>query len=214
MDALLSVVAPNAVLRIVELAVILLFSITVHEASHAWMANRCGDDTARLMGRMTLNPVPHIDPIGTILIPGIMILMSITMQGTPALLGWAKPVPVNPLRFKNYHKGEILVSLAGPAANLIVLFAALIICRVMLQANVPTDSQIFLFFVSFMFLNLLLFLFNLIPIPPLDGSHVLKIFLSYQAAAQDACHRRKLGNLIPRLRLSPRSKLCHTDSST
>jgi Zn-dependent protease len=171
----------------VQFMVILLFSLSFHEAAHAFMAYKCGDDTARLMGRMTLNPIPHIDPIGTLLMPGLMIVTSITGTGIPFLIGWAKPVPVNPLRFRDYHKGEILVSLAGPFSNFILLVGGALVCRGILIASRHFElgsgvSLVFLFFYYFASLNSVLFLFNLIPIPPLDGSHVLRIFLPARAA--------------------------------
>jgi Zn-dependent protease len=171
----------------------LYLSITVHEAAHAWMANRCGDDTARLMGRMTLNPIVHIDPIGTILIP----LMQVIAAGLP-LIGWAKPVPVNPVRFRNMRRGEVLVSLAGPASNFIMAVAALVLSWIVVaafQQGAPSyasaDMQtlwahigeaVLSFLWVLLMLNLVLFVFNLIPIPPLDGSHILKVFLSRPAA--------------------------------
>ena len=181
----------------------LYLSLSVHEAAHAWMASRCGDDTARLMGRMTLNPIAHIDPIGTVVMPLLMVVTS----GIP-LIGWAKPVPVNPVRFRNMRRGEILVSLAGPASNLVLVVGALVVCLIVIRtlgiihpdifalrdANVlemgdftmaqKVGQGLYRFFFGLMMLNLMLFLFNLIPIPPLDGSHILGVFLSREAAVK------------------------------
>jgi Zn-dependent protease len=170
------------VLAVVQFFVALYLSLSVHEASHAWMANRCGDDTARLMGRMTLNPLAHIDPIGTVLMPALMVMC----VGFP-LIGWAKPVPVNPLRFRNMRRGEILVSLAGPVSNLLLAAAALVVCWValwLIKGQGQLGDTLLLFPERLLMLNLVLCVFNLIPIPPLDGSHVLGTFLSRQAASK------------------------------
>ncbi len=179
-------ISRDQLIQIAHFLVALYLSISVHEAAHAWMANRCGDDTARLMGRMTLNPIVHIDPIGTVLMP----LMQVVFSGLP-LIGWAKPVPVNPLRFRNMRKGEILVSLAGPVSNFILAAGALVLCWIVIavfRAIGPAGDRLgdafLMFLVSLLILNLVLGLFNLIPIPPLDGSHVLGVFLSREAAAK------------------------------
>ncbi|NQT82913.1 site-2 protease family protein [bacterium] len=163
-------------IRMFQFFVVLYFSISFHECAHAWAANRNGDDTARLMGRMTLNPIPHIDIIGTVVIPFLFFF-----SGGFRLIGWGKPVPVNPLRFKNYHRGEIETSLAGPASNLILVIGASLVLRLLYRFApgwaIPIDL---LWMVAG--LNTVLCLFNLIPIYPLDGSHVLKRFLSKEAA--------------------------------
>lgn len=172
-------------IAIVHFLLALYLSITVHEAAHAWMANRCGDDTARLMGRMTLNPIPHIDPFGTIFMP----IMQVLFVGAP-LIGWAKPVPVNPVRFRNMRRGEILVSLAGPVSNFILAAIAIVACWLILAAARgagPSGVRVANAFLAFMsrllMLNLVLGIFNLIPIPPLDGSHVLGVLISREAAS-------------------------------
>lgn len=157
--------------------VILYFSISFHECAHAWAASRNGDDTARLMGRMTLNPIPHIDIIGTVIIP-ILFFFS----GGFRLIGWGKPVPVNPLQFKNYRRGEIETSLAGPLSNLILVVASLLVMRLLLKVA-PGWHFLTEFLWQVAGLNMVLCLFNLIPIYPLDGSHILKIFLPREAAA-------------------------------
>lgn len=160
--------------------VALLFSVCVHETAHAWTADMCGDDTARLLGRVTLNPVVHIDPIGTVLFP---ILGFFT--GFP-FIGWAKPVPVNPRRFRNYRRDDILVSLAGIISNLglalIAAFSIRIFGAVGSQFPIAEPIRTILFYM--MFINVALAVFNLIPIPPLDGSHVLYHYLPMQAADQ------------------------------
>jgi len=157
---------PN-LLEMAILAVVLLFSVIVHEVAHGYVALRNGDPTARVMGRITLNPIPHIDPIGTILLPLILLL-----SGSSLLFGWAKPVPVNPLNYRNYRWGEIAVSAAGPLSNIALAVVFSILLRLGL-GNIGL-MKLALFGVK---INLFLALFNLIPIPPLDGSHILAIAL-------------------------------------
>jgi Zn-dependent protease len=154
------------------MAVVLLFSVIVHEVAHGYVALINGDPTARIMGRITLNPAPHIDPVGTILLP---LLLLMTHAGI--LFGWAKPVPVNPLNYRNFRWGEFAVSAAGPLSNLglAVLFSVL----VRLGLTNPGLMQLAYFGVS---INVFLALFNLIPIPPLDGSHILAILLPRELA--------------------------------
>ncbi|MCX5888833.1 MAG: site-2 protease family protein [Deltaproteobacteria bacterium] len=149
------------------MAIVLLFSIIVHEVAHGYVALLNGDPTARIMGRITLNPGPHIDPVGSILIPGILLL---THAGL--LFGWAKPVPVNPLNFRNYRWGEITVSAAGPLSNLALAVAFAFLLRLDL-GNVGVVKMAYFGVI----INIFLALFNLIPIPPLDGSHILAILL-------------------------------------
>jgi Zn-dependent protease len=154
-------------LEVALMAIVLLFSIIVHEVSHGYVALLNGDPTARIMGRITLNPGPHIDPVGSILIPGILLL---THAGL--LFGWAKPVPVNPLNYRNYRWGEITVSAAGPLSNLALAVVFAFLLRLDL-GNVGVLKMAY-FGVT---INIFLALFNLIPIPPLDGSHILAILL-------------------------------------
>ncbi len=154
----------------------LIFSITIHEASHAWMANRCGDPTAAYLGRVTLNPVPHIDLIGTIIIPLFMMIFSPGF----GLIGWGKPCPVNPRNFRDYRRDDILVSLAGVTSNFIAAFASLLLLKFFLTLGVNSKGMFILFQIMFQ-LNLVLMIFNLLPIPPLDGSHLLKRVLPQKA---------------------------------
>jgi len=157
---------------------VLLFSIVAHEYAHAEAAYRQGDSTAYMLGRLTLNPLKHIDPFMTVLLPAIMIWMKF-----PFVFAAAKPVPVNPRNYRNYVKGDMIVSLAGIATNLVlfVLFTIGFALVGVLGRALPgiQPSVVILQQMMFwgMFLNLILAFFNLIPIPPLDGSHVLKLLL-------------------------------------
>lgn len=149
------------------MVVVLLFSIIIHEVAHGYVALRNGDPTAKIMGRLTLNPVPHIDPVGSILLPGLLLL-----SHAGILFGWAKPVPVNPLNYRNYRQGEIAVSAAGPLSNLALAAVFAFLLRSEL-GGVGLQTLAY-YGVS---INIFLALFNLIPIPPLDGSHILAMLL-------------------------------------
>ncbi len=158
----------------------LLFSLSVHEAAHAAMANYWGDPTARLMGRMTLNPIKHIDVMGTVILP-----LFAMFSGFP-LFGWAKPVPFNPRNLVDQRRAPVLIALAGPGSNLLMILGAAIVLRALAASlNVLPESPALLMFIqTFFFLaliNAILMLFNLIPLPPLDGHHVLEFFLSPEA---------------------------------
>jgi Zn-dependent protease len=169
--------------------VVLLFAISAHEAAHAWMSNRFGDDTARLLGRITLNPTAHIDPIGTLLIPIVGFVLG--NIGGPAgnipLIGWGKPTPVNPLRWRNKDLANVMVSAAGILANLLIATCAFVILKVMLMtggfAAVPESLRepVLLFLRFFLTMNVSLAIFNLLPFPPLDGSKILETFLPASA---------------------------------
>jgi Zn-dependent protease len=160
----------------------LIVLLTFHEFGHAWTAEKCGDDTARLKGRCSLNPVVHIDPIGTVLLPLVMIFVPGFGR---FLIGWAKPVPVNPYNLRNPRVDDILVSMAGPAMNLILAVALMALARVGLLVHA---EQMVVLCVQMAALSLLLCFFNLIPIPPLDGSHVLRNLtgMSWEAYAKFA----------------------------
>jgi Zn-dependent protease len=153
-------------------AVVIIFSIIVHEVAHGVMANFLGDPTARLEGRLTLNPVPHIDPVGSIIVP------LLTVFGGGFMFGWAKPVPYNPRNLKNQQWGEALVAAAGPLSNLIIagFFGTLI----RFAGNLGLASTSFYTVAGMIVVsNIVLAVFNLVPIPPLDGSKVLFSLLPY-----------------------------------
>ena len=148
--------------------IILVFSIIIHEISHGFMAERLGDPTARLQGRLTLNPLKHIDPFGSIAVP----LLTLLGSAGHFAFGWAKPVPFNPYNLKNRRAGELLIALAGPASNLLIalVFGTIIRFTVIHSALVAGFIQLAVYVVI---INLALAVFNLIPFPPLDGSKIL-----------------------------------------
>ena len=167
-----------------------LFAISVHESAHAWTASRCGDPTARMLGRVSLNPIRHIDPIGTIVLPLVAAWTGFTV------LGWAKPTPVDPRNFRNPVTDDILTSVAGPVSNFIVAIGALLLLggisrssdsghtlvgELVAGGNGAASGSALAFvgmlLYALMKVNVVLAVFNLIPVPPLDGSHVLRHFL-------------------------------------
>ena len=187
------------VVLVIFQVVVLILAFSVHECAHAWTAWRLGDPTAKMLGRITLNPVKHLDPFGSVIFP----LIGLYYGGM--LFGWAKPTPVTARNFKNYKRDDILVALAGPASNLLSATVALILLVILKHVivgggiaivtamalahrmpgvsteNLPQLFPIALFLYYVILLNLLLFVFNLIPVPPLDGSHILRHFLPYKA---------------------------------
>ncbi len=156
--------------------VMLLFAVIVHEVAHGYVAWRFGDPTARFAGRITLNPIPHIDLVGTIILPALLLF-----SGSSVIFGWAKPVPVNPMNFRNLRAGEMAVSAAGPLSNLALAaaFALLFHAGMQLGAGNVGFMKLAYYGVS---INIFLALFNLVPIPPLDGSHLLAALLPPQLA--------------------------------
>ena len=161
----------------------LIVLLVFHEFGHAWVALKCGDDTARLQGRCSLNPVVHIDLIGTVLLPLMMIFLPFGVGRF--MIGWAKPVPVNANNLRNGRWDDILVSMAGPAMNLVLAVGLVALARIALLVGSGVAINLFLQMAS---LSLLLCFFNLIPIPPLDGSHVLRNLtgMSWEAYAKFA----------------------------
>ncbi len=163
--------------------VVLLLAISAHEAAHAWMSYKFGDDTARLLGRITLNPVAHTDPIGTLLIPIVGFVLGAMGGGRIPLIGWGKPTPVNPLRWRNKNLANVMVSLAGIMANLLIAIVAFTIFKILLNSGLvysiseSLQEPIVLFLDRLLIMNISLAVFNLLPFPPLDGSKVLETFL-------------------------------------
>jgi Zn-dependent protease len=164
---------------------VLVFSIVLHEVAHGWAARWQGDNTAYMLGRLTLNPIPHIDPIGSILVPAILSLMPGGL-----IFGWAKPVPVNPRNFRNFKRGDIIVSLAGVAVNLLLAIAFIFVMAgsewlIRLAPDMIQSWSILRAMAMYgIQINLVLMLFNLIPIPPLDGSHVFYYLLPVRWAVK------------------------------
>ena len=159
------------------LAIFLLVAFPVHEFAHAFAAYRLGDGTARMFGRLTLDPVAHFDPFGGLLLAATLI----TSHGMSGF-GWAKPTPYLPQNLRGGVRGEAIVALAGPLSNLVLAAAAAILFRIIEAANLAVPEIVTTILLTFIFINILLMVFNLIPIPPLDGSKVLYAFLSPQAA--------------------------------
>lgn len=166
--------------------IVWFFAVSAHEAAHAWMSLKFGDDTAEKLGRVTLNPIPHIDPIGTLLLPiiGFIVGYAGGMAGLPLIM-WGKPTPVNPLKWRNKELANVMVSLAGIAVNILIAVVVSVILKVLIangvftQENIQTGitAPIFLLLYSTIFLNVALAVFNLLPFPPLDGSKALQSFL-------------------------------------
>jgi Zn-dependent protease len=173
---------------------VLLFSLTVHESAHAWAAYRLGDPTGRLLGRVSLNPAVHVDLVGTILFPLLAILTRLP------LIGWAKPVPVDILKLRNYRRDFTLIAAAGPGSNLLLAFAGGLGYRMATMIpsgalGVDLSGPLAVLMVEMLQLNLLLALFNMIPVPPLDGGTVLAGLLP-DSLAQVFDHLRPYGFLI------------------
>ena len=161
------------VLAVVLVAIFLLVAYPVHEFAHAWAAYMQGDSTAKLFGRLTLNPIVHFDPLGGT-------LTALSLLFSPILFGWAKPTPVNPSNFRDRRNGDVIVSMAGPLSNLIMATLGAFVFRALNQTGILVDlpQNVVLGIYYFVAFNVLLAIFNLIPVPPLDGSALLYRFLS------------------------------------
>ncbi len=174
---------PNLVIYMV----VLLLAISAHEAAHAWMSDMFGDDTARMLGRITLNPLAHTDPIGTLLIPMVGFIFGAMGGGRLPLIGWGKPTPVNPLRWRQKDLANVMVSIAGILANSILAIIAFTIIKVLVMTGTIYTMQegigeAVLRFLDFLLtMNISLAVFNLLPFPPLDGSKILETFLPASA---------------------------------
>lgn len=176
--------------HLVIFMVVLLLAISAHEAGHAWMSYKFGDRTAFDQGRVTLNPIPHTDPIGTLLIPIVAFIFGMVggALGSIPLIGWGKPTPVNPHNWTNYKWGNVMVSVAGVLANIILLVIGIVLAKIMMAqgfdftAFFGQSTNPFAIFVgNLMLLNLSLAVFNLLPFPPLDGSKILQTFMPESA---------------------------------
>lgn len=167
----------------IAMIVALIFSVVIHEMAHGYAANWLGDPTARLQGRLSANPLVHLDPLMSVILPALLVL-----SGSPILFGAAKPVPYNPYNFTNQKWGEAIVAGAGPAANIVlaIIFAGLIRNAELLNLSSTFVQLSF----SIVFLNLFLAIFNLVPIPPLDGSKILPKFLPFSLAMKYENFRR------------------------
>lgn len=163
---------PTLIMTLITLAA-LIMSIVIHEVAHGYMANALGDPTARLAGRLNLNPVKHIDPIGSVLVPGFLFF-----TGASFLFGWAKPVPYNPYNLKNQKWGEALVAAAGPGTNIILALIFAVVVRVGGDFGLSDAFLSLSYYI--VYINVLLACFNMLPIPPLDGSKMLMAFLPYR----------------------------------
>ncbi len=155
--------------------VVLIMSVVVHEFSHGYVAYLLGDNTARLSGRLTLNPIKHLDLFGSIILPFLLII-----SNAGFVIGWAKPVPYNPNNLSNKRWGNLLVAIAGIVANLILVIVFGLLIRFVPMLGIPFGSPFYKITSIIVILNLVLILFNLIPIPPLDGSKVLFSFLPFK----------------------------------
>jgi len=156
----------------IVIIIIFLFSIIIHEVSHGQVANYLGDPTAKMAGRLSLNPLKHLDFIGSLLLPLMLIL-----SGSGIIFGWAKPVPINPFNFRDKKYGSAKVALAGPVANIFLAVVFGMLLRFLRLENLSFGANLAVIFAYIVWINLLLAIFNLIPIPPLDGSHILFTFL-------------------------------------
>lgn len=165
----------NSLVSIAIGIVVLIFSAILHEIAHGYVAERLGDPTARLMGRLTLNPLKHLDPFLSVLLPILLIV-----SGSPVIFGGAKPVPVDPYNLRDGRKDLALVSLAGPGTNIILAVIAAVLLKLPFLTTLPFISMVLFIIVQY---NILLAIFNLIPIPPLDGSKIFSLILPEREAA-------------------------------
>lgn len=171
--------------KLVVYLIVWIFAVSAHEAAHAWTSLKFGDDTAEKLGRVTLNPIPHIDPVGTLILPILGFVISYSSAFNFPLIAWGKPTPVNPLKWRNKDAANVCVSIAGIVVNLLIAIVAAIIIKVMIAQQIITADNFqtgliaifFNFLYTMVLMNVGLAIFNLLPFPPLDGSKVLQTFL-------------------------------------
>ena len=180
----------DTIVRLSLAAIILLAALPIHEFSHALIAYRLGDGTAKLLGRLTLNPIVHFDPVG-----GTLLILTLLIPGSGFIFGWAKPTPVNPANLRGGRQSDALVALAGPVSNLILAAAAAIPLRVMVATEVDAVLPLAILFL-FIKINVSLMIFNLIPLPPLDGSHVLLALVDPRTSWQLRTFLSQYGSII------------------
>ena len=177
----------NLVSHLVMFLVVLLLAVSAHEAGHAWMSYKFGDDTAYMLGRVTLNPVKHTDPVGTLVIPILAFVFGAIggALGSIPLIGWGKPTPVNPRKWSRFKLANVMVSIAGILANLILAIIGFTIFKTLLETGVINETNVetgiirplTILLWNMVLLNISLAIFNLMPFPPLDGSKILSTFL-------------------------------------
>ena len=160
--------------------IVLLFSVIIHELAHGYVANSLGDPTAKYAGRLTLNPIPHLDIFGSIILPLILFISYASSGVFGPIIGWAKPVPVNPYNFKDQKWGDLKVSLAGPLTNIALALIFGLLLRFLPESFFATMPGLLIMFSFVVHINIILAIFNLVPIPPLDGSWVLFKFIPPQ----------------------------------
>lgn len=171
--------------KLVIYMVVWIFAVSAHEAAHAWTSLKFGDDTAQRLGRVTLNPLPHIDIIGTLVLPILGFIISFWSASNFPLIAWGKPTPVNPLKWRNKDTANVCVSIAGIVVNLLIAIVTSIVIKIMISQQVITAENyrdglvgvLFNFLYTMVLMNVGLAIFNLLPFPPLDGSKVLQTFL-------------------------------------
>lgn len=161
---------------------VLVFSIVIHEVAHGWMAYRLGDPTAKYQGRLSLNPMAHIDPLGSVLFPIFALILT---RGQGPVFGWAKPVPINPYNFRDQKWGQLKAALAGPLSNIVIALISGLLIRFL-----PLHEIVLLPLSVICLTNLSLAIFNLAPVPPLDGSHIVLSFFPAQASKIEAFFQR------------------------
>lgn len=171
----------DTVMKVAIYAIPLIFAITIHEAAHGWMARRYGDNTAWMMGRVTLNPIPHVDLVGTILVPGALILGSAISGMGGAVIGWAKPVPIATRNLRPFRQAMLMVSAAGPLSNLFQALVWLVALKLVLMLGLYYQFLIEVT-IAGVIVNFCLMAFNLFPLPPLDGGRIMTMILPYNLA--------------------------------